>query len=107
MYKIHLNLGELTLSLLFFMGFDNKFKINLFFWRLWDNAAIFLSLLSLLQIGVYSLMEKQYMAKFTLVFYVFLVFGNMIATFLISCRIALLLERILQCLTVFYLAGFS
>ena len=31
MYKIHLNLGELTLSLFFFMGFDNKFKINLFF----------------------------------------------------------------------------
>ena len=31
MYKIHLNLDELTLSLLFFMGFDNKFKINLFF----------------------------------------------------------------------------
>ena len=30
-YKIHLNLDELTLSLLFFMGFDNKFKINLFF----------------------------------------------------------------------------
>ena len=31
MYKIHLNLDELTLSLLFFTGFDNKFKINLFF----------------------------------------------------------------------------
>ena len=31
MYKTHLNLDELTLSLLLFMGFDNKFKINLFF----------------------------------------------------------------------------
>ena len=31
MYKIHLNLDELTISLLFCMGFDNKFKINLFF----------------------------------------------------------------------------
>ena len=31
MYKIHLNLDELTLSQLFVMGFDNKFKINLFF----------------------------------------------------------------------------
>ena len=31
MYKINLNLDELTLSLLFFTGFDNKFKINLFF----------------------------------------------------------------------------
>ena len=31
MYKIHLHLDELTLSLLFFMGFDNKFKTNLFF----------------------------------------------------------------------------
>ena len=31
MYKRHLNLDELTLSLLFFMGFGNKFKTNLFF----------------------------------------------------------------------------
>ena len=31
MYKIHLNLDELTPSLLFFMGFDNKSKISLFF----------------------------------------------------------------------------
>ena len=30
MYKIHLNLDELTLSLLLFMDFDSKFKINLF-----------------------------------------------------------------------------
>ena len=28
---MHLNLGELTPSLLLFMGFDNTFKINLFF----------------------------------------------------------------------------
>ena len=46
-------------------------------------------------------MKKQYIAKFTLVFYGFLVFGNMISTFFISYRISLLLERILQCLTVF------
>ena len=31
MHKIHLNLEELTLSLLFFMCFDNKFKIKLLF----------------------------------------------------------------------------
>ena len=31
MYKMHLNLDELTFLLLFFMGFDNKFKIILFF----------------------------------------------------------------------------
>ena len=31
MHEIHLNLDELILSLLFLMGFDNKFKINLFF----------------------------------------------------------------------------
>ena len=31
MYKIHLSLDELTPSLLFFMGFGNKFKTNLFF----------------------------------------------------------------------------
>ena len=30
MYKIHLNLDELTLSRLFFIGFDSKLKINLF-----------------------------------------------------------------------------
>ena len=30
MYKIHLNADELTLLLLFFTGFHNKFKINLF-----------------------------------------------------------------------------
>ena len=104
MYKIHLNLDELTLSLLFFMGFDNKFKINLFlehFLRLWDNVAVFLSLLFFSRIGMYVLMEKQYMAKFALVFYGFLVFGNMFTTFLISYRISLLFERILQCLNSF------
>ena len=84
MYKIHLNLDELTLSLLFFMGFDNKFKINLFlehFLRLWDNVAVFLSLLFFSRIGMYVLMEKQYMAKFALVFYGFLIFGNTFTTF--------------------------
>ena len=30
MYKIHLKLYELTLATLFSMGFDIKFKINLF-----------------------------------------------------------------------------
>ena len=104
MYKIHLNLDELTLSSLFFMGFDNKFKINLFlehFWRLWDNAAVFLSLLSVSRIGVCVLMEKQYMAKLALVFYGFLVFGNMFTTFFISYQISLLFARILQCLNSF------
>ena len=96
MYKIRLNFDELTLSLLFFMVFDNKFKINLFFWRLWNNAAIFLSLLSFLRKVVYVLTEKQYMAKFALVFYGFLVFRNMTTSFFISYRISLLLERILQ-----------
>ena len=102
MWKI----DELTLSLLFFMVFDNKFKIELllehfFFHLLWDNAAVFLSLLSLSRIGVYVLMEKQYMTKFALVFYGFLVFGNMFTTLFISYRISLLLERILQCLNSF------
>ena len=83
MYKIHLNLDELTFSLLFFMNFDNKFKITLVYFPFYE-------------------MEKQYMAKFALVFYGFLVFGNTITTFLISYRISVLLERILQCLTVFF-----
>ena len=98
-----------TFSLLFFMGFDNKFKINLFlehFWRLWDNAAVFLSLLFFSRIGMYVLMEKQYMAKFALVFYGFLVFGNMFTTFFISYRIFLLFESILQCLNSFLFKGF-
>ena len=47
------------------------------------------------------------MAKFALVFYGFLVFSNMITSFFISYRASLLLERILQCLTVFCLTGFS
>ena len=104
MYKIHLNLDELTLSLLLLMGFDNKFKINLFlehFLEALSNAAVFLSLLSFSRIGVYVLMEKQYMAKFALVFYDFLLFGNMFTTFCISYRISLLFERILQCLNSF------
>ena len=103
MYKIHLNLDELTLSLLLFIGFDHKFTINLFlehFW-LWDDAAVFLSLLSFSRIGMYVLMEKQYMAKFALVFYGFLVFGNMFTTFFISYPFSLLFERILQCLNSF------
>ena len=75
MYKIHLNLDKLTLSLSFFMGFDNKFKINLFFGG-FVNPAVFLSLLSFSRIVVYVLMEKQYLAKFALVFNGFLLFGN-------------------------------
>ena len=104
MFKIHSNLDELTLSLLFFMGFDNKFKSTYFlniFWRLWDNAAIFLSLLSFSRIGVYVLMAKEYMATFALVFHGFLVLGNVFTTFFISYRISLLFERILQCLNSF------
>ena len=46
-------------------------------------------------------MEKQYMAKFALVFNGFLVFGDMFTTFFISYRISLLFERILQCLNSF------
>ena len=38
------------------------------------------------------------MAKFALILYGFLVFGNMLTTFLISYGISLLFERILQCL---------
>ena len=41
------------------------------------------------------------MAKFALVFYEFLVFSNMITSFFNSYRTSLLLQRILQCLTVF------
>ena len=44
------------------------------------------------------------MAKLALVFYGFLVFGNMITTFLISYRISLLLERIpYLCASEFYI----
>ena len=53
---------ELNLSQLFFMGFDKKFKINLFlehFWKLWDNVAIFPSLLSFSRIVVYVLVERK------------------------------------------------
>ena len=46
------------------------------------------------------------MAKFALVFYGFLIYGNIITTFFISYRISLLFERILRCLTVFCLTGF-
>ena len=47
------------------------------------------------------LMEKQYMARFALVLYGFLVFGNMFTTFFISYRISLLFVRTLQCLNSF------
>ena len=55
------------------MGFDNKFKINFFleyFWGLWDNAAVFLSLVSFSRIVVHVL-------TFALVFYGVLFFGKM------------------------------
>ena len=71
------------------------------FWRLWDNAAVFLSSLSFSRIVVYVFMEKKYMAKFALVFYGFLVFGNMFTTFFISYQISLLFESILHCLNSF------
>ena len=100
MYKIHFNLDKLTLSLLFFMSFDNKFKINLFFGG-FVNPTVFLSLLSISRIVVYVLMEKQYLAKFALVFNGFLLFGNMFATCFISWRISLLFKRILQYLNNF------
>ena len=104
MYKMHLNLDELTHSLLFFMGFDNKFKMNPFlenFSQALDNAAVFLRFLSFSRIVVYVLMERQYMSKFALVFYVFLVFGNIFTIFFISYQISLLFTRILQCLNSF------
>ena len=86
------------------MGLTKNSKSNYFwniFWRLWDNAAVFLSILSFPQIVVYELMEKQYMAKLALAFYGFLVFGNMFTSFSISYRISLLFKRILQCLNSF------
>ena len=107
MFKLHSNLDELILSLFFFF-FSRVLTINSkstyflnIFWRLCDNAAVFLSLLSCSRIGVYVLMEKQYMAKFALAFYGFLVFGNMFTTFFVSYRISLLFERILQRLNSF------
>ena len=90
-----------------FHRFYQWIQNRLIFRRLWDNAAIFLSLLSLLRIGVCLLMKKQYMAKSALVFYRFLIFGSIITIFFINYRISLLLKRILQCLTVFCWTGFS
>ena len=104
MYKIHLNLHELIFHCCFSWVLTINSKSTYFlniFWRLWDNAAVFLSLLSFSRIDVYVLMEWQHMAKFALVFYGFLVLGNMFTTFFISYRISLLLERILQCLNSF------
>ena len=80
-----------------FHGFWQEIQNRFIFWRLWDNAAIFLTLLSFLRKGVYVLTEKQYVAKFALVFYGFLVFRNMITSFFISYWISLLLDRILEC----------
>ena len=101
MYKIHLNLDELPLlhccfSWVLTINSKSTYFLNIF-WRLWDNTAVFLSLHSFSRIGVYVLMEKQYMAKLSHVFYGFLVFGNMFTTFFISYRISLLFERISQC----------
>ena len=97
-HKIHLNLDELTLSLLFFMGSDSKFKINLFFehfLRLWDNTPVFLSLVFFSRIFVYVLLERQYMAKFSLIFYRFLVF--------VTClRLSLSVTESLCCSIVYY-----
>ena len=45
------------------------------------------------------------MAKFALVFYGLLVFGNMFITFFISYRTSLLFELILQCLNRFLFNG--
>ena len=72
-----------------------------FFGDLKDDAPIFLSLLSFLRIVVYVLMKRHHMAKFTPTLYVILVFGNMFTTFLISYRISLLFEGILQSLNSF------
>ena len=103
MYQIHQNLDELTLSLFSWVLIINSkstYFLNIF-WRRWDNAAVFLSLLSFSRIAVYVLIKKQYMAKFAIVFYGFLLFGNMFTTFFINYRISLLFKRILQCLNNF------
>ena len=109
MYKIHLNLDELTLSLLFSWVLSINSKSTYFlnmFWRLWNNAALFLSLLSFSQIGVYVLKEKQYMAKFALVFYGFLVLGNMFTTFFTITESLCGSREFYSAGTVFCLTGF-
>ena len=100
-----LNLDELIFHCCFSWVLTINSKSTHFlniFWSIWNNAVVFLSLLSFSRIGVYLLMEKQYMAKFALVFYEFLVFGNMFTIFFISYKISLLFARILQCLNSFF-----
>ena len=58
-----MNLDELSLSPLFFIGSDNKYTLTYFlniFLRLRDNVAVLLSLLFFSRIIVYVLMERQY-----------------------------------------------
>ena len=99
MYQIHQNLDELTLSLFSWVLIINSkstYFLNIF-WRRWDNAAVFLSLLSFSRIAVYVLIKRQYIAKFAIVFYGFLLLGHMFTTFFINYRLSLFFERILQC----------
>ena len=91
-------LVELTLSLLFLTISSKSTYFLKIFDGLWDNAVVFLCLLSFSRIVVYVLMERQYMVKFALIFYGILVLGNIFTAFFTSYRISLLFERILQCL---------
>ena len=84
------NLAELTLSLLFLtINSKSTYFLNIFD-GLWDNAAVFLCLISFSRMVVYVLKEKQYMVKFALIFYGILALGNMFTAFFISYRISLL-----------------
>ena len=76
------------------------FLLNIFP-RFGDNAPVFLSLVSFSRIVVYILMETQSMAKFALISYGFLVFGNMLTTFFKSYQISQLFQRILPWLNSF------
>ena len=69
---MYLNLHKLTLSQVLLMGFDDKFKINLYhehFLRLRKDVPVFQSLLSFSVIVMYGSMERLYGAKFAPVFY--------------------------------------
>ena len=76
------------------------FLLNIFP-RFGGNAPVFLSLVSFSRIVVYILMETQSMAKFALISYGFLVFGNMLTTFFKSYQISQLFQRILPWLNSF------
>ena len=69
---MYLDLDKWTLSQALLMGFDRKFKINLYmsiFLRLGKDVPVFQCLLSFLVIAMYVSMERLYAAKFVPVFY--------------------------------------